>query len=238
MTFRLLILALGVAVPGAAAASQNTPARDFAGEYAVAPTAAAFDLHLGLAAVTPDGTQTWGGRLSVALDVDGIDEAEADAIEDDLFASCSKPGLPDEVCDEAAAVITDAIVDLNDSALDLLPTALRMNVGSWGWVSNWFGLYPATVQHEAAAQTFTLGYLLNNNDGAAHGSLLSAGLALNGFASNSSNWICADVSLAAIVGGIDQPAGFELDADFIADRELACAANLGDGFGIETILNA
>ncbi len=233
MHFKTIILAAAIAAPSAAFATQNTPASDFAGNYSLEAAEAAINVHVGLAAVGPDGQpQTWAGQVGFALDVDGIDEDEAADIHAELFDACTDAGLPAGACSNAAEVIAEAVVDLNQAALDLLPESLRLAVGSWGWVSNWFGLYPAYGKHTGPENSFVLTYLLNNNDGAAHGDLLSGALSVNGFASNASTWACVDVSAGVIAGNIDQHGGFALEADFLVDRELACVANLGGGYGI------
>jgi hypothetical protein len=228
---RLALIALCLAIPGAALAGQPTDATDFDGVYDIEPVDVVVSIHLGLAILGPEGGGAWGDSLNVPLDPDGIDAAEADALQDELFTLCEPTILPKQWCEDASILLVDAVVDFNNTVVGVLPETVEFVTGSWGWVSKVFGLYPAVGTHYASnGDEYDLGYLLDNNAGVNHGNIASAALAINGF-TGGQGWACVDVSGGLLLGNIDHSSGFDTKASFIADRELFCAA-AGGGYGI------
>ena len=178
---------------------------------------AAIDLHIGLAVATPQGTAAWGDKLTVWLDPDGIDAAEEADLAFDLTDACADAGLPEAACAPLVTNIVGSVVTFNDALIGAVPVFAEFDVGSWGWASVLFKLYPMFGSHETLDGTVSAwNYILNDNNGA----FLAGGLALNGGGVQGS-LACADVSGALVSGGF-WSAGALLDADFVADRELMC----------------
>lgn len=229
---RTLILTTALLLPALAMAGQATPADDFEGSYDMEVTSAAINLHLGLAIVGPTGGGVWGDGLTIPLDADGVSEEEAAALEAELIDLCGATGLLEEYCIEAAIVIVEAVTDFNNAVVGVLPDVVEITVGTFGWISRVFGLYPAGGIHTPTlGGPYNIGYLLNNNDGVHHGDLLSAGFGIAG-AAGGQGWLCADAGVGLAAAHVDQPAGFTVEAAFIVDRELICAAALGEGYGL------
>ena len=229
---RTLIIAIALTIPSLAVAGQATPATDFEGSYDLEVTSAAINLHIGLALASPEGGGVWGNGVTVQLDPDGVDEDEAAELELELLALCEPTVFPEEVCADLAVLIVDAVVDFNNAVVHVLPEAAELTVGSFGWVSRIFGLYPAAVSHQpVVGDPYDIGYLLNNNDDAHHGDLVSGGIGIAGF-TGGQGWLCVDAGIGLAAANIDQPDGFSVEAGFIVDRELLCAAVLGDGVGV------
>ena len=231
---RLLASLVSLGLLGVATTASAAPA-DYERGYDLELQRAAIDLHIGLAVATPRGVSAWGDNLTIELDPDGIDAIEQGDLEGTLLQDCDDVGLPAEVCEPVAAAIAESVATFNNALIDAVPVFAEFDVGSWGWVSNLFGLYPMTGSHETVDGTEAeWGYVLN--DGAA--TFLSGGLALNGGGIQGS-LACADVSGALVSGGFGG-AGSKLDADFLADRELMClgaveglvvAGTIGFAFG-------
>jgi hypothetical protein len=229
---RTLILTIALTFPALALAGQGTPAADFDGAYDLEVTSAAINLHIGLAITTPTGGGAWGNGITVPLDPDGVSDDEAEALEAELLAQCEPTVLPEELCADLAILIVDAVVDFNNAVVYVLPEAAELTVGSFGWISKIFGLYPAAGTHQpVVGDPYDIAYLLNNNDDVHHGDLLSGGFGIAGFGGGQ-GWLCADAGVALAAAQIDQPDGFSVEAGFIVDRELLCAAVLGEGVGV------
>ena len=144
-------------------------------------------------------------------------------------------GLPEPGCAPLAANIAAAVAAFNNGLTEAVPVLVELDVGSWGWVSSVFGLYPMVGSHETiAGDVADWGYVVNDNNG----TFLSGGLALNA-GGVAGSLACADVAAGLISGGFDS-GGTALDADFVADRELMCigaveglvvAGTIGFAFG-------
>lgn len=229
---RTLILTLALLLPAAALAGQATPASDFDGTYDMEVTSAAINIHLGLMVGTPTGGGGWGDGITIPFDADGVSEEEAAAVEADLLDSCAETGLLEEICAEAAIEIVAALTDFNNAVVGVLPDVVEFSTGSFGWISCIFGLYPALGVHTpTVGDAYNIGYLLNNNDDAHHGDVLSAAFGIAG-AAGAEGWLCVDVGFGLVAAQVDQPAGFTVDAGFLVDRELACAAVFGGGYAL------
>ena len=196
--------------------AQAAPA-DYERSYDLDLFRAAIDLHVGLAMATPRGATAWGDYLTVELDPDGIDEIEQADLEAELTDGCTDAGLPEAVCAPLAENIAAAVAAFNNGLTEAVPVLVELDVGSWGWVSSVFGLYPMVGTHETVAgDAADWGYVVNDNNG----TFLSGGLALNA-GGVAGSLACADVSAGLISGGFGS-GGTVLDADFVADRELMC----------------
>jgi len=220
--FRPALLALPLTLLATdALAGQSQPASAWERDLPLVLDEAAIDLHIGLAGATARGATAWGANLTLPLAADGFSAAEEIALAAQLQADCEGTGLPAVVCAPIADGLTASIVDFNDTVVEAVPTYVAFDVGSWGWGSLLTGLYPMSGQHEYAdGSEATWSYVLNNNDGAA-GTFAAAGLALNG-GGVTQGLACADVSGALITGSFPGVAVDGIDAQFLADRELAC----------------
>lgn len=213
---RLITSLATLALLGAAAPAQAAPA-DYERPYDLVLADAAIDLHMGLAVGTAKGAAAWGDNLTIALDPDGIDAVEQAEQELVIFDGCASAGLPEPVCALLASNIAATVAAFNNALVDAVPVYAEFDVGSWGWLSSIFGLYPMTGLHETSnGDVGSWGYVLNDKNG----TFLSGALALNGGGVQGS-LACADVAGALISGGFTS-GGDALDADFLADRELMC----------------
>ncbi len=231
---RLITSLATLSILASAGVAQAAPA-DYERGYTIGLFRAAIDLHVGLAVATPRGAAAWGDHLTVELDADGIDAAEQAAFQTDLTDGCMDAGLPEGVCAPLAENIAAAVAAFNNGLVEAVPVLVDLDVGSWGWVSSVFGLYPMVGTHETlGGDVVDWGYVVNDNSG----TFLSGGLALNA-GGVAGSLACADVSAGLISGGFSS-GGTVLDADFVADRELMCigaveglvvAGTIGFAFG-------
>jgi|GEM_PF-3665290 len=217
-----LLVPLSLLIAGSAQGAQLQSATDWERDLPLSLSSAAIDLHIGLAGATERGTAAWGDRMQFDLDLDGVSEDEEFLLAAALADQCETAGLPPALCAPLADGIASSLADFNGALLDLVPEYVAFEVGSYGWVSAWTGLYPMTGVHEygdGSEQSWA--YMLNNNTGADEGAFVATGLSLSGGAV-SDGLACADVSGALIAGSFPSVNGPGVTADFLADRELAC----------------
>lgn len=224
MSVRIAFAATALIVASPAFGGQSRSAQEFAGTYDLTCQTASLWLHVGLSGGTATGSGSWSDDLEVPLDCDGFTPEEEVAFAEALAASCAGTGLPALGCLDVAEDIAASISAFNDDAVALLPSSVKMNVGSYGWFwSGLYGLYPMTGYHHFSSGTRAWTYLLDNNDGYARGHFAAAGIAVND-AGAAERLACADIGVAAIDGYIRSGA---LDARVAVDRSLTCLASDG-----------
>lgn len=219
-----------------ALATQSAPVQGFNGTYDLACADSSLVLTISLSGVIGTAAGTWYDTAEAPIDCSGVDEAELDAFVTDLATSCAAGGLPYDDCYDLAEDIGQAIADLNNDLLDIIPQEVTMTVLQ---TSNWFnqliGIYPMKGDHLAVdGNVYSWNYLVNNNDGAVNGDFAALGLAV-GDSGTSGNLACSIVSAAQVVGGISRAQGYALDADFLIDQSLLCSVVEGSDWLLGTV---
>ena len=211
-----------------AVAGQSHSASGYSGTYDLTCEDASLTLHLDLGWSVGGVTDSDGADLEVGLDCDGIDESEWQTLHDEVAGACEAVWPIADDCDQLGTDVADGVAAVNDGSLELLPESVAFKV--YGTSNFWyrlFGVYPmyGTHQHPGGSTTRAW-YLLNNNDGSRLGDFATVGGSLEGWAAGTS-WACIDVALWAAAGNIDPDAGYELEADYAADRSVACGVTYG-----------
>ncbi len=219
-------LVLALLTPVHAAQSHN--AADYSGSYDLTCEEASLTLHLDLAWSVAGSTGSSAGAIDVALDCDGVDSTDWQAIHDDVQAACDSAWPVADDCDDLGTAAADAVAAFNDGTLEFVPESVDYTVyGTWNFWYRLFGIYPVLGDHHfPSGSTLSWWYLLNNNDGGTLGDLATFSMSLNG-ASGGGYWACADVSLGAVEGNLDPDDGYAMAARFGVDRSAVCGVSDG-----------
>lgn len=231
-----LTATLLLSTSGVASAAQSKPVTDFNGTYGLTCGEASLVLTMSITGMIGNAAGSWYGSAEAPLDCDGVDDGELDAFVDDMTGDCTAGGLPEPDCRALAEDIGQAVADLNNDLIDVLPRTVKMTVTQ---TSNWFyklwGVYPTIGDHtDVYGTTSTWTYLLNNNDGYVNGDFWAGGLAF-GDSGTSGNLSCGIVAAAAVDGHITRGTPFAIEADFVVDESMVCSVVEGDDWLIGTI---